>query len=151
MDNDELLIKELSHHTGVEMEYRTDERLCEISVDGHVLMLRYRPDGDDWLYFGVVADFEDEGLSEAVLTRALEFNLFGAGTSAFHLGLFGMSFILSGTVAMDGLTAESFADRLVALGRKIEELSGELAESGAAVRSGEGESSGAFGADLVQV
>ena len=125
MEKEELLIQELSRLTGAEVDFRPEDKFCEIAVSGHVLMLRYRPEDDDWLYFGVVADFEEE-IPRDTLVKALELNLFGSGTLALHLGLFGKAFILSGTVPMEGLTAEKLAERLVFLAGRIGELSGDL-------------------------
>jgi hypothetical protein len=48
-----------------------------------------------------------------------------------HLGLFGNALVLSGSVPMDGLTAENFAERLLFLSRHIGKLAEKLeVESG---------------------
>ena len=123
-EKDELLIRELSGLTGVELEY-SDDRICDLVVDGRIVVLRYRPDDGDWLYFGVVSESDDE-LPKDILAKALELNLFGTETSGFHLGLFGNALVLSGSASMDGLTAEDFADRLLSLSRQIGKLAGKL-------------------------
>ena len=69
---------------------------------------------------------------------ALAMNLFGAETLGLHLGLFGDALILSGTVAMEGLTAESLAERLISLSRHIGKLAEKL-ESGDAETAPRGE------------
>ena len=125
-----LLIEELSELTGAEIEFSQDG-ICELAVEDRLLMLRYRPQDNDWLYFGVVMEREEE-LSRDDLKKALCLNLFGAETLGLHLGLFGNSLILSGTAAMETLTAEALAEKLLFLSRHIATLSQKFqsAESG---------------------
>ena len=125
-----LLIEELSELTGAEIEF-SQEGICELAVEDRLLMLRYRPQDNDWLYFGVVMEREEE-LSRDDLKKALCLNLFGAETLGLHLGLFGNSLILSGTAAMETLTAEALAEKLLFLSRHIATLSQKFqsAESG---------------------
>ena len=131
MEKDELLVRELSELIGVELSY-SDDRTCDLAVDGRIVVLRYRPDDDDWLYFGVVSETEDDQ-SREVLAKALKLNLFGSETLGMHLGLFGNALVLSGSVPMDGLTAENFAERLLFLSRHIGKLAEKLeVESGSA-------------------
>ncbi|MBR3820688.1 MAG: type III secretion system chaperone [Kiritimatiellae bacterium] len=124
MEKDELLVRELSELIGVELSY-SDDRTCDLAVDGRIVALRYRPDDDDWLYFGVVSETEDDQ-SREVLAKALKLNLFGSETLGMHLGLFGNALVLSGSVPMDGLTAENFAERLLFLSRHIGKLAEKL-------------------------
>ena len=124
MEKDELLVRELSELIGVELSY-SDDRTCDLAVDGRIVVLRYRPDDDDWLYFGVVSESEDDQ-PRGLLAKALELNLFGSETLGMHLGLFGNALVLSGSVPMDGLTAESFAERLLFLSRHIGKLAEKL-------------------------
>jgi hypothetical protein len=124
MEKAKLLIEELSRLTGNEIEFSQDG-VSELAVEDRLLMLRYRPQDDDWLYFGFVTDCEEE-LSPEKLKKALSFNLFGAETSGFHLGLFGNSLVLSGTAAKESLTAESLAEKLIFLSRHIATLSEKL-------------------------
>ena len=129
MEKDELLVRELSELIGVELSY-SDDRTCDLAVDGRIVVLRYRPDDDDWLYFGVVSESEDDQ-PRGLLAKALELNLFGSETLGMHLGLFGNALVLSGSVPMDGLTAENFAERLLFLSRHIGKLAEKLeVESG---------------------
>lgn len=126
MKKDELLIKELSDLIGVELEYSVG-KTCDLVAEERVVVLRYCEKDESWLYFGVV--FEPEGeLSRDILVKALELNLFGGETLGFHLGLFGNALVLSGSVAMEGLTAESFADRILAISRHIGKLAERLDE-----------------------
>ena len=124
MEKDELLVRELSELIGAELSY-SDDRTCDLAVDGRIVVLRYRPDDDDWLYFGVVSETEDDQ-SREVLAKALKLNLFGSETLGMHLGLFGNALVLSGSVPMDGLTAENFAERLLFLSRHIGKLAEKL-------------------------
>ena len=95
MEKDELLVRELSELIGVELAY-SDDKTCDLAVDGRIVVLRYRPEDDDWLYFGVVSEPEDDQPRET-LTKALELNLFGSETLGMHLGLFGNALVLSGS------------------------------------------------------
>lgn len=127
MEKEKLLVSELSGLTGVELELSSDG-ICELAVEDRIVVLRYRPDDDDWLYFGVVAEPED-GPGKQMMEKALRLNLFGAETLGFHLGLFGKALILSGSAAMDGLTAETLAERLLLLARHIAKLAETLESS----------------------
>lgn len=124
MEKEELLVDELSGLTGVELELSSD-KICELAVEDRVVVLRYRPDDGDWLYFTVVAEPED-GPGKQMMEKSLRLNLFGAETLGLHLGLFGKALILSGTVAMDGLTAETLAERLLLLARHAGKLAEKL-------------------------
>jgi hypothetical protein len=124
MEKAKLLIEELSQLIGVEIEFSQDG-ICELAVEDRMLILRYRPEDKDWLYFGIVTDDEDE-LSRGRLKKALSLNLFGAETSGFHLGLFGNSLVLSGTAMMEALTAEAFAEKLLFLSRHIATIAEKL-------------------------
>ena len=132
MEKDELLISELSDLIGVDLEY-SDDKTCDLAADGRIVVLRYRPEDEDWLYFGVVCETDDE-LPRETLMKALEMNLFGAETKGLYLGLFSNALVLSGSVSMDGLTAEIFADRILFLSRQIgklvEKLEGENVTDG---------------------
>ena len=123
MEKAKLLIQELAQLAGTELEFQ-ENAICELAVNGRLLLLRYRPEDDDWLYFGVV--LESEELSRETLEKALALNLFGAETLGLHLGLFVQSLILSGTVPMDGLNAEGLAEKLLFLSKCIAKLSEKL-------------------------
>ena len=150
MEKDGHLIRELAGLTGVDLAY-SDDRMCDIAVDGRIVVLRYRPEDDDWLYFGVVSD-PDDGPSRGVLAKALELNLFGAETLGMHLGLFGNALVLSGSVPMEGLTAESLAERLLLLSRQIGKLAAKLENDCKADDAGlSGEVSSPWEAGFMQV
>ena len=150
MEKDELLVRELSELIGVELSY-SDDKTCDLAVDGRIVVLRYRPDDDDWLYFGVVSETEDDQ-SREVLAKALKLNLFGSETLGMHLGLFGNALVLSGSVPMDGLTAENFAERLLFLSRHIGKLAEKLEiESDSGNMQPSGDSLSPWGAGFMQV
>ena len=126
METAKLLIKELAELTSTEINFTADN-ICEIVVEGRLILLRYRPEDNDWLYFGVV--FESEELSREILEKALSFNLFGAETLGLHLGRFNQSLILSGASEMEGLSAESLAQKLLFLAHQINVLSEKLGDN----------------------
>ena len=147
MEKAKLLISELAELTSTEINF-TAENICEIVVEDRLILLRYRPEDNDWLYFGVV--LESEELSRETLEKALALNLFGAETLGLHLGRFNQSLILSGTVPADGLDVEGLAEKLLFLSKCIAKLSEKL----------QGDDSGAvasipselpFGANLISV
>ena len=150
MEKDELLVRELSELIGVELAY-SDDKTCDLAVDGRIVVLRYRPEDDDWLYFGVVSEPEDDQPRET-LTKALELNLFGSETLGMHLGLFGNALVLSGTLPMEGLTAEDFAESLLFLSRHIGKLAEKLEiESDSGNMQPPGDSLSPWGAGFMQV
>ena len=150
MEKDELLVRELSELIGVELAY-SDDKTCDLAVDGRIVVLRYRPEDDDWLYFGVVSEPEDDQ-TRGVLVKALELNLFGSETLGMHLGLFGNALVLSGTLPMEGLTAEDFAERLLFLSRHIGKLAEKLeVESDSGNMQPPGDSLSPWGAGFMQV
>ena len=77
MEKAKLLINELAELTSTEINF-TAENICEIVVEDRLILLRYRPEDNDWLYFGVV--LESEELSRETLEKALALNLFATFT-----------------------------------------------------------------------
>lgn len=147
MEKAKLLINELAELTSTEINF-TAENICEVVVEDRLILLRYRPEDNDWLYFGVV--LESEELSRETLEKALALNLFGAETLGLHLGLFARSLILSGTVPADGLDAEGLAEKLLFLSKCIAKLSEKLqCDDSGAVASIPSELP--FGANLISV
>ena len=71
MEKAKLLIKELAELTSTEINFTADN-ICEIVVEDRLILLRYRPEDNDWLYYGVV--FESEELSREILEKALSLN-----------------------------------------------------------------------------
>ena len=126
MEKEELLVKELSELAGVEIEFSAD-KMCDLTVEDRIVVLRYRPEDDDWLCFGLVTD-DDEPPSRKTLEKALSLNLFGAGTHGLHLGIFGNALVLSDSVPMAGLTAEVLAEKLLFLSQGIAAVSEKIEE-----------------------
>ena len=126
MNKAELLVKELAEMTGSDMELDASG-ICELVADGNLVVMRYREASDDWLCFGVVLDGGEEELSRETLAKALEIGLFGAETGGYHLGLHGNSLVLSDIVPfVEDLTAETFAERMLALSQKVTAISERL-------------------------
>jgi len=97
--------------------------VCELDVEGRLVTFRYDEANGSWLCFALLALGTGEtALSETVLRRALELNLFGAGTGGLRLGLFANSLILSDQVAAEGLVPTAVAERLLFLARTSAEL-----------------------------
>ena len=115
------------------------DRLCDIEVDGRLVVLRPLGDTESAItMFALVATVPEDGeLAEKIKTRALSMNLFGADTLGGHLGLFVGSLILSAP-PMDatGLTAESFAESLLAFSRFAGEVEKKLVEPAAEASDG---------------
>ena len=149
MEKENLLISELASLTGVELELSSD-KICELAVEDRIVVLRYRPDDNDWLCFTVVAEPED-GPGKQMMENALRMNLFGAETLGFHLGLFGKALILSGTAAMDGLTAETFAERILLLARHAGKLAEKMESTEAEETPSEAEIPSPWGSGFMQV
>ncbi len=107
------------------------DRLCDVEVDDRLIVLRPMGELEDALtMFTPVAKAPDDGaFSDAIKTRALSMNLFGADTLGGHLGLFAGSLILSAP-PMDAtaLGAEAFAEHLLAFSRFAGEVEKKLAE-----------------------
>ncbi len=62
-------------------------------------------------------------VDDAMKTCALELSLFGKGVVGRHLGIFAGAMLLSGNVAIDGLTAETFAKEVIAFASLANDLS----------------------------
>ena len=127
MEKAKLLVVELATLIGIEIEL-TNSGICELSVEDRLILLRYRPENNDWLYFGLVTN-GTEAPSQSLMEKALALNLFGAGTLGLHLGLFGQSLVLSGTASFEDLNAEKLAEKLLFLARQIGHIVEKLDET----------------------
>ncbi len=131
----EIAIAALADALETKLEVASD-RLCDIEVDGRLVVLR--PIGEtetSIMMFAPVAGASDDGkLPAEVKDRALSMSLFGKETLGGHLGLFGESMILSAPpMEAAGLSAESFAETLLAFSRLSGEVEKKLADPGSAV------------------
>ena len=120
----ETAINALSEALETKLEIASD-RLCDVEVDGRLVVLR--PVGEaeaSIMMFALVAGAPEDGeLSAEVKDRALSMNLFGTNTLGGHLGLFGQSLVLSAPpMEATGLTAEAFAENMLAFSRFAGEM-----------------------------
>ena len=120
----ETAINALAEALETKLEIASD-RLCDVEVDGRLIVLR--PIGEaeqSIMMFALVAGAPENGeLSAEVKDRALAMNLFGTNTLGGHLGLFGQSLVLSAPpMEATGLTAEAFAENMLAFSRFAGEM-----------------------------
>ena len=125
----ETAIAALADALETKLEIASD-RLCDVEVDGRLIVLR--PIGEaeaSIMMFALVAGAPEDGeLSAEVKDRALSMNLFGTNTLGGHLGLFGQSLILSAPpIEATGLSAEAFAENMLAFSRFAGEVEQKLA------------------------
>ena len=125
----ETAIAALADALETKLEIASD-RLCDVEVDGRLIVLR--PIGEaeaSIMMFALVAGAPEDGeLSAEVKDCALSMNLFGTNTLGGHLGLFGQSLVLSAPpVEATGLTAEAFAENMLAFSRFAGEMEQKLA------------------------
>ena len=128
----ETAIAALADALETKLEIASD-RLCDVEVDGRLIVLR--PIGEaeqSIMMFALVAGAPENGeLSTEVKDRALSMNLFGTNTLGGHLGLFGQSLILSAPpIEATGLTAEAFAENMLAFSRFAGEMEQKFAATG---------------------
>lgn len=120
----ETAINALAEALETKLEIASD-RLCDVEVDGRLVVLR--PVGEaeaSIMMFALVAGAPEDGeLSAEVKDCALSMNLFGTNTLGGHLGLFGQSLVLSAPpMEATGLTAEAFAENMLAFSRFAGEM-----------------------------
>ena len=132
MTPSETAIAALADALETKLEIASD-RLCDVEVDGRLIVLR--PIGEaeaSIMMFALVAGAPEDGeLSAEVKDRALSMNLFGTNTLGGHLGLFGQSLILSAPpIEATGLTAETFAENMLAFSRFAGEMEQKFAAAG---------------------
>ena len=127
----ETAVAALSEALEMKLEIASD-RLCDIDVDGRLVILRPMGEAEASVtMFTLVAGAPDDGkLPAGVKDKALSMDLFGKETLGGHLGLFGESILLSAPpVEAEGLTAEAFAERLLAFSRFAGEVEQKLSEA----------------------
>lgn len=112
VENSGMLVSELAQMLGIEIAI--DSSGCsDVLADGEMVTMKRRD--SDWLFFAAVHTLEEGDDRLGILARAMECNLFGAGTSGMHLGLFADTVILSATAPADGLGAEGMALAVLAI------------------------------------
>ena len=124
----ERLLSELGEALGIDISPGSDG-IAEVSADGRIVLLRTDETGErEVLVFTTVATAPEGGsFSAATLSAALEMDLFGRDVAGHHLGLFAGSLLLSASLPLEGLDAETLAERILAVSRLARELSGRLA------------------------
>ena len=124
----ERLLSELGEALGIDISPGSDG-VAEVSADGRIVLLRADETGErEALVFSIVATAPEGGsFSAATLSTALEMDLFGRDVAGHHLGLFAGSLLLSASLPLEGLDAETLAERILAVSRLARELSGRLA------------------------
>lgn len=122
----ERLIAELGDGLGIPLA-PDGEGLVELVAEGRAILIRADETRENELTaFSSVISAPEGGFPPRTLQRALEMNLFGQEVVGHHLGLFAGTLLLSATIPLSGLTAESLADRLLMLSRLTGKLSEEL-------------------------
>ncbi len=123
----ERLLSELGDGFGLALAPDSDG-IAEIAADGRIVLLRADETGErELLLFSTVATAPEGGFPAGTLRAALELDLFGRDVAGHHLGLFADSLLLSATLPLEGLSAETLADRILVLARLAGQLSGRLA------------------------
>ena len=119
----EAVIDNLAAATGAEIRIGTD-RVAEIAVGDELVLAKPTDTGEEnATIFAVVSEGE---LDEAALKRALSLNLFGRGTLGGAIGLFVDTLVYSMNVRLEGLSAEDFAEKLVAFAKKATEIAADI-------------------------
>lgn len=123
----ERILSELGEGLGIDLAPGSDG-VAEIAADGRIVLLRADETGErELLLFSTVATAPEGGFPAGTLRAALELDLFGRDVAGHHLGLFAGSLLLSATLPLEGLSAETLADRILVLARLAGQLSGRLA------------------------
>ena len=112
MNSFETLISDFAEKTGLSLQPGADGSV-DLVVDGLDVSVQYRQNKDDCVMFTLpIADTEPD---DRMVRRALELSANGAGTGGHFLGIKEGMFVLSSVVQPGGLSAEDFAERLLAL------------------------------------
>ena len=110
----EALIKEFAEQTGLPLQVDADDS-CSLESDDMLITIQYRREQDDVIVFAPVVTPEDnEKLPYNVLQKALELSYNGQGTGNAFLGMFGGALVLSITLPLSELDAESLGVRVLA-------------------------------------
>ena len=129
----ESLIAEFAEKTGEALSPARDGSVS-LEADGIYITVQSREARGDAILFSLpIGDMKPE---PATMEKALELAAHGLGTDGFYLGISGGAFVLSGSMPVEGASAEDFANRLLSLAAataKVEKaLAGAIAEYAAA-------------------
>ena len=131
----EQAVAALAETAGVEIKIG-DDRVTTMVVEERVVQLRPSDEVESGITaFTIVASTEGDSFERSTLEAALMMNLFGAETGKGHLGLFGDSLFLSKDIAIDGVSSEELAERLLAFSRLSADIEKQL-DSGSDGSSG---------------
>ena len=143
----ERLVAELGNELGIALA-PDSAGLTEVFAEGRAVLVRADETGERELtVFTVLATAPEGGFPPDELRCALEMNLFGRKVVGHHLGIFADSLILSATLTLADLTAETFAERLLLLTR----VAGQLADSLNSPAPESGAAAVSFGENIMQV
>ena len=137
MNSFEALISDFAEKTGLSLQSVKDGDV-DLVVDGVDVSVQYRQDKDDCVMFTLPLD--DMEPDARMSRRALELAANGAGTGGHFLGVKEGMFVLSSVARLGGLSAEDFAERLLALAAATRRVAEALA---LAVAEGVAEGAGA--------
>lgn len=108
----ETLIADFAEKTGLTFDLAGSDSV-DVVADGMVVSVQYRPDRDDCIVFTL--PLGDEEPTAPMCRRALELAANGAGSGGNFLGIKEGVFVLSSVLPLDGLSAETFAKRLISM------------------------------------
>ena len=148
----ESLIAEFAGKTGMSIAPAHDGSVS-LEADGVYITAQSREERGDVLLFSFPAgDMKPEPMTMA---KALSLAAHGLGTGGFYLGISGGIFVLSGSMPLEGASAEDFANKLLLLADatlKVEKaLAGAIVEYGQSEIAGRGDSSPSSGFHAIQV
>ena len=123
----ERLISELGNGLGIALA-PDGGGVTQLFAENRFVLLHADETGERELtVFSVIALAPEDGFPPETLKRALAMNFFGHEVVGHHLGLFADSLILSASLPITDLAAETLAERIVMLARLANTLSGSLA------------------------
>lgn len=112
MNRFEAIISELAAATGLGLAVDAQDS-CSLITGETIITMQYRRDLDDVVIFAPLRD-GDDALSLPVMQKALELGFNGAGTHGCFIGLFNGALVLSTFVPLEGMTAQSLGERILA-------------------------------------
>jgi hypothetical protein len=122
----ETVIKDLAEVTGLPLQVEADDS-CSLESNDMIITIQYMREQDNVvIYAPVMVPEEEERLPYGVLRKALEFSYEGKGTHNAFLGMLNGALILSVSLPMTGLDADSLAVRILAFTDTAQDISQEL-------------------------
>ena len=122
----ETLIKDFAEKTGLPLQVEADNS-CSLETDDMIFTMQYRQENDDVIIFAPVMTGEDnEKLPYGVLKKALELSYNGRGTRNAFLGMFDGALVLSITLPMNNLDADSLGIHILTFAETAQGIALEL-------------------------